>query len=247
MSTGADEWYYQEEEKAVGPFTGDVIRQLRDAGRLEQDTLVARAGQDGWRQLQDCSLDGAEIPVPAPQAVPVPAARAGESSAAAPASPINPIPASVALGVFTLLGTIFVLSASEGLFGITALAACAFLVLWALLHHACWKALPPELRATTPGKAVGFMFIPLFNLYWVFVSYPKLAEGIIRWQKREGIPPVENLKMQALTYAVLYVCMMTLGMFSSVIDILASFCAAVVFVLFYKSAAESLNQLVERG
>ena len=29
---------------------------------------------------------------------------------------------------------------------------------------------------TTPGKAVGFLFIPFFNLYWVFTTYVGLAK-----------------------------------------------------------------------
>lgn len=36
--------------------------------------------------------------------------------------------------------------------------------------HRAWACLQPGGAKTTPGKAVGFMFIPFFNLYWVFVA-----------------------------------------------------------------------------
>ncbi len=46
-----------------------------------------------------------------------------------------------------------------------------------------WSWVPPEQRYTSmwkkyisPGAAIGFMFIPYFNLYWMFVVYLGLAE-----------------------------------------------------------------------
>ena len=50
-------------------------------------------------------------------------------------------------------------------------------ITWGVLHYSCWQALPERYRATTPARAVGFLFIPFFNFYWAFVSLPKLAEG----------------------------------------------------------------------
>jgi hypothetical protein len=31
-----------------------------------------------------------------------------------------------------------------------------------------WQAIADEYARTTPGKAIGFLFIPLFNLFWIF-------------------------------------------------------------------------------
>ena len=45
----------------------------------------------------------------------------------------------------------------------------AFVVL-AILVYRMWTVIPPDLARTTPGKAVGFLFIPVFNLYWWFVA-----------------------------------------------------------------------------
>jgi hypothetical protein len=41
-------------------------------------------------------------------------------------------------------------------------------VVWAVLIHKMWKAIPQSAARTTPGKAVGYLFIPVFNLYWWF-------------------------------------------------------------------------------
>lgn len=43
--------------------------------------------------------------------------------------------------------------------------------------YRAWSILQPTGSPTTPGAAVGFLFIPLFNLYWVFVAYKSLAES----------------------------------------------------------------------
>lgn len=46
---------------------------------------------------------------------------------------------------------------------------------WTYLFRA-WKALQLESVRTTPAKAIGFLFIPIFNLYWALVAYVDLAK-----------------------------------------------------------------------
>ena len=53
----------------------------------------------------------------------------------------------------------------------------AFVVFLVLLYK-MWKAVPATVVRTTPGRAVGFMFIPVFNLYWWF---PALAGWARNW------------------------------------------------------------------
>lgn len=43
--------------------------------------------------------------------------------------------------------------------------------------HRAWQCLQPGgLARSTPGKAVGFLFIPLFNYYWIFQAFNGLAK-----------------------------------------------------------------------
>ena len=44
----------------------------------------------------------------------------------------------------------------------------------------------------TPGKAVGFLFIPFFNYYWVFLAYGKLAKDLNAIAKQKGISPAAS-------------------------------------------------------
>jgi hypothetical protein len=40
--------------------------------------------------------------------------------------------------------------------------------LWFHLYYRAWKAIQDGYARTTPGKAIGFLFIPIFNAYWMF-------------------------------------------------------------------------------
>nr|MBN2277261.1 hypothetical protein [candidate division Zixibacteria bacterium] len=74
-----------------------------------------------------------------------------------------------------------------------------------ILVHRLWTAIQPGHPRTTPGKAVGFLFIPLFNLYWVFQAYYGWAKDYNRYVQTAGIqsPPVsENLGLTVSILAV---------------------------------------------
>ena len=44
-------------------------------------------------------------------------------------------------------------------------------VMGCVLHYKLWATIQDGNVRTTPGKAVGFLFIPFFNLYWIFQSF----------------------------------------------------------------------------
>lgn len=43
-------------------------------------------------------------------------------------------------------------------------------ILFYIYLYRAWSCLQPGGAQTTPGKAIGFLFIPLFNIYWFFVA-----------------------------------------------------------------------------
>jgi len=45
------------------------------------------------------------------------------------------------------------------------------LVMECVLLYKAWKVIQDGSARTSPGKAVGFLFIPFFNLYWIFQAY----------------------------------------------------------------------------
>ncbi len=48
----------------------------------------------------------------------------------------------------------------------------------------------PQLRHDDPsaGKGIGFLFIPFYNLYWVFFTYHRLCERITEQRRLAGLP-----------------------------------------------------------
>jgi len=108
------------------------------------------------------------------------------------------------------------------------------LLISAILGFICiyraWCCLQPGGAQTTPGKAVGFLFIPFFQLYWIFVAYHGWSQDWTRIQASHGnlagmprvspplflatlitgfciIIPVLNL-ITILAYPILYLIMM---------------------------------------
>ena len=58
--------------------------------------------------------------------------------------------------------------------------------------HKLWSLIPNHKARTTPGKAVGFLFIPFFNLYWTFVAIYGLAKALNTETGRRSVSEVAS-------------------------------------------------------
>ena len=56
-----------------------------------------------------------------------------------------------------------------------------------MLLYQLWKLIPKDIARTTPSKAVGYNFIPIFGFYWIFVSYVGLAEDMNKMLREHGV------------------------------------------------------------
>lgn len=103
--------------------------------------------------------------------------------------------------------------AAAGIAVMGVLGAIIFLVLHIVhlckVHYRNWMVAirMTGFRDHDAGQAVGFLFIPLFNLYWAFQSYQVLAQLLQRVMAdpryAAGRPPNTGL---ATTYCVLNIC-----------------------------------------
>ncbi|MEZ6244007.1 MAG: hypothetical protein R3B57_13305 [Phycisphaerales bacterium] len=96
--------------------------------------------------------------------------------------------------------------------GALGLSCFAFLLLFlaiafiAILVYKLWETIQDGNVRTTPGKACGFLFIPLFQLYWIFVAWWGWAVDFNKYTKEKSVstPPVpEGL---AMVMCILAVC-----------------------------------------
>jgi len=62
----------------------------------------------------------------------------------------------------------------------------AVVILWMLLYKA-WEAIQPGHPRTTPGKAIGYMFIPFYNYYWVFQAWWGFARDYNSYVRQNGV------------------------------------------------------------
>jgi hypothetical protein len=57
-----------------------------------------------------------------------------------------------------------------------------------MLIYKAWAAIQDGCARTSPGAAVGFMFIPFFNIYWLFVAIGGWGKEFNAFAERQGIP-----------------------------------------------------------
>lgn len=119
-------------------------------------------------------------------------------------------------------------------------------VLFGILHYRCWKAIPESFRDITPARAVGFLFIPFYNFYWAFVTWPKLAEGLTAWQRSIGRTNITNVHGLAVTYGILFVLSWTLA-FIPVIGSLIGNAGIIIFIVLYRKITNTINSITQHS
>lgn len=97
---------------------------------------------------------------------------------------------------------------AAGTAGGLALLGSIFFYIWL---YQSWKSIPSQEREVSPGKAVGMLFIPLFNLYWIFVALPGLSGNLSRALGRRGIPTGAG-KGLAITACILMMLVAPVGL-----------------------------------
>ena len=85
-------------------------------------------------------------------------------------------------------------------------------VFWCILLYRHWSLLQGHGARTTPGKAVGYGFIPFFFFYWWFVAYVGLATDNNRYLRELGISHRRMSRGLAIAVCVLSVLICTVGL-----------------------------------
>lgn len=94
-------------------------------------------------------------------------------------------------------------------FGFWYLGLIAYGILNAVWLYKIWSWVPPDQRHSalwkkyiSPGQAVGFMFIPYFNVYWIFVMYFGLCDA---FERLRVAYPMEGKSPKNLAIAMIVV------------------------------------------
>ena len=70
-----------------------------------------------------------------------------------------------------------------------------------------WEAVPENSRGLKPWKAIGQLFIPLFNLYWVFVAIKDLPKELNAYIQKNGVQTPLLSESMALWISILVILM----------------------------------------
>lgn len=99
------------------------------------------------------------------------------------------------VGSFWLVAVIYIISgvligmgiSAEEIEGIVVLAGLYGGVVGCLLLYKAWASIRDGYARTTPAKAVGFLFIPWFNIYWIFQVVGGFTKDYNSFVERHGI------------------------------------------------------------
>lgn len=240
----------------VGPYSEEEVQNKLSTGELSSGDLCWTEGMAQWEPIHQTISLPSNVPPPPPSASPSHSQTHPSTQASyAPqnqSNNINWIPALVlycATAAISWIVELIQLDGDEEAAGIFALIGLPVIILGVvflcMLHYKCWMALPTQHRFTTPGRAVGFLFIPFYNFYWAFVTWPKLSEGLVNWQRAEGRNPTDT-KALALTYAILFVCSLTIGQVPG-LGILIGIAEVVIFILYYLKVVGALNSMLQKS
>lgn len=194
-------WYYELNHKPVGPVNEETIADLLRAGTINALTLVWQEGMPDWKHLAETRLNDltrsiskempAVIPGTPPQIIQTVVNTASSTTPRVqPARLKRLFTWWAVLMALTLIYEVFSSFLPNNNTAVVALTCFidiiifAYAILQFVLLYQFWQINQDGFSSTTPGRAVGFMFLPFFNLYWIFRAYCGLANDQNRYITR---------------------------------------------------------------
>lgn len=121
-------------------------------------------------------------------------------------------------------------------------------ILTLIIHYKCWASIPEKFRDTSPMKAILFLFIPLYDFYWLFFTLSRLARSYYLLGKEYPENSIPNRSLLGKIYAVTILCLI---MVSGTVYIKLLFLAVEVLVFnrFYSlmtNSAETIKKYINR-
>jgi hypothetical protein len=103
---------------------------------------------------------------------------------------------------------------SSGIIMMAMLVSIGIAVLITFLVYNVYKDIPAQYQQMPPGQ-VWLLIIPLFNLYWNFVAYPKISESYRLYAQSKGQDDGSDYGLQqAKNYAICMIIGLVCGIAS---------------------------------
>lgn len=227
-------WYYYTNNQQFGPVSEEEIARLIQNGTIVRDTFLWTEGLTDWAQASQTKFSNLLAKVP-PAAI----ARPAGTSYPYPYPVITFQPQSLRtlwLWLAWLVGLGFPFS----FICIGFPAVIAGVVLGYILLYRSWLLIQDGRVRTTPGKAVGFCFIPFYNFYWLYVAFVGLSKDMNSYcQERQIAAPIISEGM-ALAYYI-----MSLLSAIPYVGILFAIPAIVMYIILMKQYTDAGIRILE--
>jgi hypothetical protein len=223
-------WYYSFENQQVGPVDEEAISTLVTEQKVSATTLVWTQGMATWqpasttvlvKYLPQAAITPAAYPPPAP---------AYSVSYKTPAMEVKEMNDLFMWFWICLAGSLVT-------FGLSAIAS---MVLFYIILYRNWQLIQDGYARTTPGRAVGFQFIPFYNLYWIFEAYPGLIRDTNAYIQRHALP----IKLQDAGLATAF-CVLTLLCMVPYLNYAAAIALIVIQIILTKNMRDSAVALIQ--
>lgn len=197
-------WYYVSNREQVGPVDEIAMRSLIRTGAVFPKTSVWKDGMEGWLPAAETELKQ----------------QFSESESAIIStddvlSEMPGLPGFTSKSLHDLwlwfaciigsslplyLLALQFLSKNQILVIVGMVALTAGIIGYVLLYR-FWSLIQDGRVRTSPGKAVGYCFIPLYNIYWNYVAYVGLAADINAYcRERKIAAPIVNEGLALMWY-----------------------------------------------
>jgi len=130
--------------------------------------------------------------------------------------------------------------------GLIFLLGTAFFIISAIIGYVilykAWRAIQDGQARTTPGKAVGFLFIPLYNFYWMFIAYWGWAKDCNAYIASKGLNLAQLPEKLYLAFSIIMLCC-AIPYLASV----AALAGVVVFIIISIQMIDTVNGIYDAG
>ena len=149
--------------------------------------------------------------------------------------------------VASTIGLLFLLSAEEPALGVVMIASSLpatlyLMVVNCVFLYKLWASIQDGRARTSPGAAVGFLFIPVYSVYWVFQALWGFARDYNAFIARHSVEAPRLPEGVFLAYVIL-------SLVSGVpfLGFLASAAAFVLWLVIVSKASDGVNALPRVG
>ena len=130
--------------------------------------------------------------------------------------------------------------------GLIVLLGTAFFIISAIIGYVllykAWQAIQDGQARTTPGKAVGYLFIPFYNFYWIFIAFWGWAKDCNAYISSKGLSLTPLPEKLYLAFPIIMLCC-GIPYLASV----AGLAGVVVFIIITIQMIDTVNGIYDAG